>query len=170
MQQQLDFGTTFTTSRTRPAVVAVITTLLTVAMEPWHLEFGEYAAGQTFVLALAAIFLYVAVRSWRVVLRGPIELRLTSTDLTVTRRGRRLTIPWYEVADIRIDGKPNQLWVVARLSPAVNPAGVPVSRRRDGLYKLFPVAHGRPTKRSTVSRQQLRLAIMSHSRRYLSAV
>jgi hypothetical protein len=166
--QQVDSGTSFTTKRTRAAVVAVITTLLLVGVfQPWRLNFDEYPIGQTIVLMLAAVCLLFAVRSWPRVLRGRSELQMTPADLTMTYRGRRLTVPWSDVADIRIDGKPKTPWVIARLSPDVDRAAVPVPRRRDGSYKLFPIAHGQPSKERLQTRERLRAAIMGCGRRYL---
>ncbi|TDW18613.1 hypothetical protein [Kribbella kalugense] len=168
MQQQVDSGTSFTTKRTRAVVVAVITTLLVVVVfQPWRLNFDDYPVFQTIFLILAAICLRHAVRGWYRVLRGRSELQMTPADLTMTYRGRQLTIPWSEVADIRIEGKPKTPWVVARLSPAVDRAAVPVRRRRDGSYKLFPIAHGQPSKERLQTRERLRSAIMGCGRRYL---
>lgn len=168
MQQQVDSSTSFTTKRTRSAVVAVITTLLVVVVfQPWRLNFDDYPVFQTIFLILAAICLRFAVRSWPRVLRGRSELQMTPADLTVTHRGRQLTIPWSDVADIRIDGKPKTPWVIARLSPAVDRAAMPLRRRRDGSYKLFPIAHGQPKKERLKTRERLRSAIMGCGRRYL---
>ncbi|WP_329005051.1 hypothetical protein OHA18_16880 [Kribbella sp. NBC_00709] len=161
---------TFRTGRVRPLVVAVIATLLTVALVPWQPDFGEYPVTEAILAVLAATCLFFAVRSWRAVLRGPIGLRMTPAELTVTRRGREVNIPWLEVADIRIDGGPKRSWVVAHLTPAIDPADVPVSRRRDGSYLLFPVAHGRSGKRRAKSRRQLRDAIQLNGLRYLDVV
>jgi hypothetical protein len=171
MQQQVDSGTSFTTKRRRAAVVAVITTLLVVVVfQPWRLNFDDYPVFQTIFLILAAVCLRFAVRAWTRVLRGRGELRMTPADLTVTRRGRQLTIPWSDVADIRIDGKPKAPWVLARLAPTVDRAAVPASRRRDGTYRLFPVGHGQSKKERLKTREQLRAAIMGCGRRYLDPV
>ncbi|WP_432885976.1 hypothetical protein ACQPYH_02600 [Kribbella sp. CA-245084] len=168
-QQQLD-GAMFTTTRRRQTIVAVISTLCLLALVPHNLDFVRDPVGWIPVALLWLIFLVVAVRNWLYVLRKPIQLHMTPTDLRVSSGGRQATIPWYEVADIRIDGKPKRPWIVARLTPAVDPAEVPVSRRRDGSYKLFPIAHGQSTKRRLVSRQHLRTAIMANGRRYLDPV
>jgi hypothetical protein len=168
-QQQMD-GVTFTTSRRRPAVVAAISTVCLLLLFPQSLDFVRDPAPWIPVDVLWLVFLILAVRNWRHVLRRPVQLRFTPADLTVTSGGRQVSIPWYEVADIRFDGKPKQPWVAARLTPAVNPAVVPVSRRGDGSYKLFPIGHGQTTKQRVTSLKHLRAAIMAHGRRYLEPV
>jgi hypothetical protein len=49
------------------------------------------------------------------------------------------------------------------------PGDVPAPRRRDGTYKLFPIAHGQSVKKRTKKLVELRAAIMGYGRRYLDA-
>ena len=80
MQEQTDVGASFTTTRTRPAVVAVITTLVGLALVPHDLSYTrETLKIELFLHILCVVSLVSGVRSWRVVLRRPAELRLTPT-------------------------------------------------------------------------------------------
>ena len=176
MQEQLDVGVgaVFTTSRKRPIIVAVITTVLFLVIVPKDVRsfadpdyIREYLIGIVITTILWLLFLVVALRNWRVVLRRPAELRLTSTGIAVRRDGRELTAAWTAVGQIRIDGDERRPWVVAWLDPALSPDDVPVPRRSDGAYKLFPIAHGQPMKRRMAQLKELRGAITGYGRRYL---
>jgi hypothetical protein len=173
-QQQLDVGTTFTTKRTRPAVVAVITTLLAYGLAPRPQSFGTYDLAHLPVLMIFSVLcllcLLTAVRSWFLVIRRPVELRVTPTDLTVKRGGQELTVPWAAAGHIRVGGDFRWPWVVAYLDPTVGPDQVPASRGRDGAYKLFPVGHGQSAKQRGRKLRELRAAIMGSSRRYLDEI
>jgi hypothetical protein len=116
---------------------------------------------------LCLVCLVLAVRSWRLVLRPPAELRLTPVALTVRRGDRELTVPWNAVGQIRIEGDLRRPWVVAWLQ---SPVDAPVSRRRDGAYKLFPVAHGQSVKKRGQKLKEVRAAIMGYGRRYLDEI
>jgi hypothetical protein len=94
---------------------------------------------------------------------------LTPTALTLKRGGSDLTVPWAAVGQIRIDGDIRRPWVVALLDPTQSPGDVPAPRRRDGTYKLFPIAHGQSVKKRTKKLVELRAAIMGYGRRYLDA-
>ena len=168
MQEQLEVGATFTTRRTRPAIVAVIMTLLGLSLVPHEFSYDRQTiAIDLFLHAVCLLFLFLAVRSWRRVLRRPVELKLTPAALTVRRGDSELSVPWAAVGQIRIDGDFRWPWVVAWLDPAQTPADVPASRRRDGAYKLFPVEHGQSVKKRGKKLIELRGAIMAYGRRYL---
>jgi eukaryotic-like serine/threonine-protein kinase len=172
VQDQLDVGAsaTFTTTRKRPIVVAVITTLLFLGLVPRDFDYeAPSLAGELFANFLCLLCLFLAVRSWHRVLRRPVELRLTPSGLTVKRGGADLTVPWIAVGRIRIDGDIRRPWVVAWLDPTQSPVDVPARRRRDGAYKLFPVAHGQSVNKRTKKLVELRAAIMGYGRRYLDA-
>jgi hypothetical protein len=165
--QPLEVGATFTTTRTRPTVVAVITTLLFLVLAVHDYNYRDYPAGEVSINLACLLLLIPAVRAWLRVLRRPVELRLTPAELTMKRGDRELTIPWMTVGQIRIEGDVRRPWVVVWLDPAQTLAGVPASRRRDGAYKIFPVAHGQPMKKRTTQLGQLRGAIVGYGRRYL---
>jgi hypothetical protein len=168
VQEQMDVGATFTTTRTRPAVVAVIMTLFALALVPHEFSYTRQTLGAAlFVHGLCLLCLLVAIRSWRMVLRPPAELRFTPTSLTLRRGDRELTVPWTAVGQIRIDGDVRRPWVVAWLDPTQSPTDIPASRRRDGAYRLFPVAHGQSVKKRGRKLRELRAAIMGYGRRYL---
>ena len=170
MQEQTDVGTSFTTTRTRPAVVAVLTTLVGLALVPHELSYTRETLTIELVLhVLCLVCLVTAFRNWRVVLRRPAELRLTPATLTLRRGDRELSVPWNAVGQIRIDGDAGRPWVVAWLDPLQSPADVPASRRNDGAYKLFPVAHGRSVKHRWRELKDVRAAITGYGRRYLDA-
>jgi hypothetical protein len=116
---------------------------------------------------LCVLCLLLAVRSWFLVIRRPVELRLTATDLTVKRGGRELTVPWAAVGHIRVGGDFRWPWMVAYLDPTVSPEQVPASRGRDGAYKLFPVGHGLSAKKRGPKLRELRAAVMGYGRRFL---
>jgi hypothetical protein len=160
-----EVGATFTTGRTRPAVVAVIMTLFTLALVPQDFSYTrETLAAALFVHFLCLLCLFLAVRRWRLVLRPPSMLRLSPAGLTVRRGDRELTMPWNAVSQIRIEGDVRRPWVVAWVQGLDD---VPASRRRDGAYKLFPVAHGQSVTKRGRRMRELREAIMVHGRRYL---
>jgi hypothetical protein len=170
MQEQTDVGASFTTTRTRATVVAVITTLVGLALVPHDLSYSQETLKiELFLHIVCLVCLVVAVRSWRVVFRPLAELRLTPTTLTVRRGARELSVPWNAVGQIRIDGDASRPWVVAWLDPLQSPADVPASRRNDGAYKLFPVAHGRSVKHRWRELKDVRAAITGYGRRYLDA-
>jgi hypothetical protein len=168
VQGQLDVGASFTTTRTRPAVVAVIMTLFTLALVPREFSYTqETLAVELFLQLGCLVCLFVAVRSWWMVLRRPAELRLTPAALILRRGEQELNLPWNAVGQIRIDGDSRRPWVVAWLDPAQTPPDIPAVRRRDGAYKLFPVAHGQSVKTRGRKVRELRAAIMGYGRRWL---
>jgi hypothetical protein len=170
-QQQLDVGATFTTTRTRPAVLAVITSLLAYVLAPRPQDFDLAHLPLLMILSvLSLLCLLTAVRSWFLVIRRPVELRVTPTNLTVKRGGHELTVPWAGVGHIRVGGDFRWPWVVAYLDPTLGPDQVPASRGRDGAYKLFPVGHGLSAKKRGRRLRELRAAIMGSSRRYLDEI
>jgi hypothetical protein len=149
-------------------VVAVIMSLFALALAPREFSFErETLPAELLVDLLCLVCLVLAVRSWRLVLRPPAELRLTPVALTVRRGDRELTVPWNAVGQIRIEGDLRRPWVVAWLQ---SPVDAPVSRRRDGAYKLFPVAHGQSVKKRGQKLKEVRAAIMGYGRRYLDEI
>ncbi|MFI6680177.1 hypothetical protein [Kribbella sp. NPDC050470] len=171
MHEQMDAGASFTTTRRRPVVVGVITALLAYALLPRGFSYDR----ETFEVALflnlvGLVCLVTAVRSWRLVLRRPAELRLTPAGLTVKRSGHELSVPWHAVGQIRIDGDLRRPWVVAWFDPGQEPSGVPAARRRDGAYLLFPVGHGQSVVRRGQKLRELRAAIIGYGRRWVDEV
>ncbi|MEV5961628.1 hypothetical protein AB0L70_07685 [Kribbella sp. NPDC051952] len=171
-QQQLDVGATFTTTRTRPAVLAGITTFFFL----WMVATDNFAYGDTwtaertaelFVNLIELLLLLAAVRPWILVLRRPTELRLTPAALAIRRGGRELSIPWGLVNEIRMGGGHRRPWVVAQVDPSV--AGIQLlgSRRRDGSHRIFPIAHGRSVKKRNAQIVAVRGAIMEFGRRWI---
>jgi hypothetical protein len=165
--QQLDIGATFTTTRTRPTVVAVITTLLFLVLAVHDYNYRDYPAGEVLVNLVCLVLLIPAVRAWLCVVRRPVELRLTPAELTIHRGDRELSLPWDAIGQIRIEGDLRRPWVVAWLHPTQDRTEVPASRRRDGAYKLFPIGHGQSVKKRGQKVGELRAAIMGYGRRYL---
>jgi hypothetical protein len=130
-------------------------------------KYGDLAAAELFVNLLELLLLFGAVRAWPLVLRRPVELRMTPSDLAVKRGDRELTVPWAAVGEIRIDGDGRRPWVVAWLDPTLSPDQVPASRRRDNSYRLLPMAHGRSVKKRNQQIAEIRAAITGYGRRYL---
>lgn len=166
--QQQDVGATFATARTRQTVVAAIATLFFLwFMVTEDFRYGEVWPAAVCVNLLELLILVTAVRAWHLVLRRPVELHLNPSELTVKRGDRQVAVPWGTVGEIRIDGDPRRPWVMARLNPTLSPDQVPAARRRDGSYRLFPIAHGRSVKKRNQQIVELRTAIMGYGRRWM---
>jgi hypothetical protein len=173
VQLEQTIGATFTTQRRRPAIVAVVATLVFLALAPRG-DFEQYKnlrylPGYLVVNVLCLICLFLAVRGWKRALRRPIELRLTPTGLTVKRGDQELAVPWNAVSQVRIDGDSRRPWLVAWLDPNLTSADVPATRRGDGGYKVFPIAHGLSVKKRQKQVGELRAALMGFGRRYLDS-
>ena len=166
-QHRLEVTATFTTSRTRSAIVAPITSLLFLGLVPRDLDYGQYPGAKLFVNFLCLTCLIFAVRAWRVVLRRKTELQLTPGGLTVRRSEAELSVPWAAVGQIRIDWDKNRPWVVAWLDSTITPDQVPASRRPDGSYRLFEIGQGRSTGKRVRDVERIRAAIMGYGGRYL---
>jgi hypothetical protein len=109
--QQLDIGATFTTTRTRPTVVAVITAVLFLVLAVHDYNYRDYPAGEVLVNLVCLVLLIPAVRAWLCVVRRPVELRLTPAELTIHRGDRELSLPWDAIGQIRIEGDLRRPWV-----------------------------------------------------------
>ena len=157
---QLDVGATFTTTRARPIIVAVISTLLLLVLAVHDYNYRDYPAAEVFVNVVCLVLLIPAVRSWLCVVRRPVELRLTPAEVSIQRGGRELSLPWNAIGQIRIEGDLRRPWVVAWLHPLQDRTDVPASRRRDGAYKLLPIGHGQSVKQRGQTVGEHRAAIM----------
>jgi hypothetical protein len=167
-QQQPDVSATFTTKRTRPIVIAAICTpLFLMHVLTDDFSYDVYPKSELFGNLVELLLLIAAVRAWPLVVRRPSELRLTPTSLTVKRGDRELTVPWPAVGHIYLHGHYSRPWVVAWLDPSINPDQVPVSRRKDGSYRLFPIGHGRTTKARNAQGAAVQQALKGFGRRWV---
>ncbi|WP_433164708.1 protein kinase domain-containing protein [Kribbella sp. CA-247076] len=149
-------GATFTTTRTRPAIIATLTTFLVIGFWPRQTTPPDPVAA-TISGLVALISLYFAIRHWRLVLRRRVVLHLSPGGLTITRAYQQATVPWSAVTRLRIVGDVRRPWLVAWLDHgATLPAP---GRRHHGGYKLYPVAHERPVKRRTQQLNELQAAL-----------
>jgi hypothetical protein len=172
VQQDLGyFGATLVTLRRRSIVVAVLCTpafLLIIGTDPF--AYGYSLRGELTANLVELVLLVAAVKAWPIVLRRPTELRMTPDTLTVKRGDRELILPWQAVGQIYLDVKGNRPWVVVWLDPSVDPAQVPVSRRRDGSYRIFPIAHGRGIKARHAQIGLFQNAIKGFARRWVEVI
>ncbi|MEI8410338.1 MULTISPECIES: serine/threonine-protein kinase [unclassified Kribbella] len=149
-------GATFTTTRTRPAIIAVITTLLAAICLPRQ-TFAADPSGVVIGSIATAISLYFAIRYWRLVLRRRVVLHLSPEGLAITRAYEQAAIPWSSVTRIRIAGDVRRPWLVAWLNhEATLPTPI---RSHHGGRKLYPIAHGRSGKRRNQQLHELRAAL-----------
>ncbi|HWD78849.1 MAG TPA: hypothetical protein VG497_08205 [Kribbella sp.] len=160
----------FSASRVRSAIAAPIATLLAVGLVPRDLDFSEYPALTVILDLLFLLFLYVAVRTWIVVFRGPFNLRLAAGGMTMRRGRRETTLPWAEVALVRIVWKSKIPWVVVWLDEAVPADQVPVRPERDGSYRVLPIGRGRSVKRRMKQAARFRAEIMGYGGRYIDVM
>ncbi|MGW1343297.1 serine/threonine-protein kinase [Kribbella sp. NPDC002412] len=151
-------GATFATSRTRPVIVAVLTTVLVAGFWP------RQAAAQDPVVAVigitvSAISLYFAIRNWRLVLRRRVVLRLTPEGLSLERGYQQAAVPWSAVTRLRLVGDLKRPWLIAWLD-AQHQSTLPTPRRRHhGGLKLYPVAHERAAKPRAHQLNELQAAL-----------
>ena len=149
-------GATFTTTRTRPAIIAVITTLLAAICMPRETPTPD-PSGVVIGSIATAISLYFAIRNWRLVLRRRVVLHLSPEGLAITRGYQQAAIPWSSVTRIRIVGDIRRPWLVAWLNHDVT---LPTpARLHHGGRKLYPVAHERSGRRRTNQLNELQAAL-----------
>jgi serine/threonine protein kinase len=153
-------GAAFTTSRTRPAVIAAITTVLFLAFIQRDPQMqAQHPAATAFVGIVDLIFLYFAVRSWRLVLRRRVVLRLSPQGLTIERGYKQGTIPWNGVTRLRVGGDIRRPWLIAWLE-APYQSTLPAPRRRHhGGLRIYPIAHGAAVNRRIRQVDELRAAL-----------
>ncbi len=149
-------GATFTTTRTRPTIIAVITTLLAAICMPRETPTPD-PSGVVLGSIATAVSLYYAIRNWRLVLRRRVVLHLSPEGLAITRGYQQAAIPWSSVTRIRIVGDVRRPWLVAWLN---HEATLPTpTRLHHGGRKLYPVAHERPVKRRNHQLNELQAAL-----------
>ena len=168
MEEQTDAK--FSASRVRSAIAAPIATLLALGFVPRDFDLGEYPALTVILDLMFVVFLYVAVRSWIVVFRGPVNLRLAADGMTMRRGRRELTLPWAEVSLVRIVWKSKIPWVVVWLDRAVPAEQVPVRPGPDGSYRVLPIGRGRSVKRRMKQAARFRAASMAYGGRYIDVI
>ncbi|WP_406049146.1 serine/threonine-protein kinase [Kribbella sp. NBC_00889] len=153
-------GATFTTSRTRPVVFAALLTVLTIGFFPSEeTRQTMHPAVALFFLALDVFLLYLTIRSWRLVLRRRVQLRLTPEGVTMVRGSQQASVPWQAVTRLRIAGDPRRPWLIAWIDPLFQSA-LPSPRRNDhGGTRLYPIAHGASHKRRLHQLNELRAAL-----------
>lgn len=153
-------GAMFRTTRMRPAVLAVVSTLLLFAIYPSDPRFRYLHPYLTPLLVLASVFVLVyAVRCWYLTFRRQVELHLSPHGLTVVRGARQATVPWSGVTRLRVGGDRKRPWLIAWLEPQYQWAlPVPVRPYHGGL-KIYPIAHGGTDKRRTRQVDELRAAL-----------
>ncbi|MFF0266495.1 hypothetical protein [Kribbella sp. NPDC004536] len=158
----------FSASRVRSVITAPIATLLALALLPRDFfDLSKYPVTTVILDVLFVVFLYVAVRTWIVVIRGPVNLRLAADGLTMRRGRRELTLPWADVSLVRISWKSKVPWVVVWLAEAVPADRVPVRAERDGSYRVLPIGRGRSVRRRMKQAAGFRTEIMGYAGRYI---
>ncbi|MFI7060414.1 protein kinase [Kribbella sp. NPDC050124] len=151
-------GATFSTTRTRPVVIALLTTLLVLGFWPRQSAAQDPAAA-VIGTTVSAISLYFAVRSWRLVVRRRVVLRLTPEGLSVERGYQQAAVPWSAVTRLRLVGDLKRPWLIAWLD-AAHQSTLPTPRRRHhGGVKLYPVAHERTAKHRAHQLNELQAAL-----------
>lgn len=151
-------GATFATSRTRPVVIAVVTTLLAAGFWPKESS-AQDPVTAVFGVTVSAISLYFAIRHWRLVLRRRVVLRLTPEGLSLERGYQQAAIPWSAVTRLRLVGDLKRPWLIAWLD-ASHQSTLPTPRRRHhGGLKLYPVAHERAPKHRAHQLNELQAAL-----------
>ncbi|NUR96895.1 MAG: hypothetical protein HOV67_16740 [Kribbellaceae bacterium] len=160
----------FSASRVRSAIAAPIATLLAVGFVPRDLDFSVYPVLTVILDLMFLVFVYVAVRTWIVVFRGPVQLRLAAGGMTMRRGRREVTLPWADVSLVRIVWKSKVPWVVVWLDQAVPTEQVPVRVERDGSYRMLPIGRGRSVKRRMKQAARFRAEIMGYGGRYIDVM
>ena len=153
-------GAAFTTSRTRPAIIAAITTVLFLAFIQRDPQMqAQHPAATAFFGIVDLIFLYFAIRSWRLVLRRRVVLRLSPQGLTIERGYKQASIPWSGVTRLRVGGDVRRPWLIAWLD-APYQSTLPAPRRRHhGGLRIYPIAHGATVNRRIRQVDELRAAL-----------
>jgi predicted Ser/Thr protein kinase len=153
-------GAAFTTSRTRPAIIAGITTVLFLAFIQRDPQMqAQHPAATAFFGLVDLIFLYFAIRSWRLVLRRRVVLRLSPQGLTIERSYTQGTIPWNGVTRLRVGGDVRRPWLIAWLEAPYQSALPAPRRRHHGGLRIYPIAHGATVNRRIRQVDELRAAL-----------
>lgn len=153
-------GASFASSRARPGLLAGIFTVLWLALIPADPQVKAlHPVLSTLSGLVSLVFLYFAVRSWILVLRPKVVLRLSPQGLTVKRAYREATIPWYGVTRLHVGGDSKRPWLIAWLEPQYQNQ-LPVSHRRHhGGLRIYPIAHGATRARRQTQVNELRAAL-----------
>ncbi|MEU4288837.1 serine/threonine-protein kinase [Kribbella sp. NPDC026596] len=153
-------GAAFKTSRTRPAVIATITTSFFLAWFPRDQQTLDQDPALSMVFGiLDLILLYFAVRSWRLVLRHRVVLRLSPQGLTVERGYKQASIPWSAVTRLRVGGDVRRPWLIAWLDTPYHSTLPAPRRRHHGGLRIYPIAHGATVNRRIRQVDELRAAL-----------
>ncbi|MEV0284280.1 serine/threonine-protein kinase [Kribbella sp. NPDC050820] len=151
-------GAAFATSRTRPVIIAVLTTLLAAGFWPKESS-AQDPVSAVIGVTVSAISLYFAIRHWRLVLRRRVVLRLTPEGLSLERGYQQAAVPWSAVTRLRLVGDLKRPWLIAWLD-AAHQSTLPTPRRRHhGGLKLYPVAHERTPKHRAHQVNELQAAL-----------
>ncbi|TWD80985.1 serine/threonine protein kinase [Kribbella amoyensis] len=152
-------GTTFGTTRTRPAIIAVIAlafALLCGLNSQYASEANQPLLALAWLVPCFVAWWYTITRT-RLVLRRRVRLRVAHTGLTVHRGSRSGTAPWSSVARIRITGDQTRPWLVVWFE---GPADLPASaRRHHGGARIYPIGHERAQTRRTRQLTELQAAL-----------
>ncbi len=151
-------GATFKTSRTRPAIIAAITTVLYFGLQAPELK-AQYPAAVAFLGLGALISLYVAVRNWIHVLRRRVVLRLSPHGLTIERGYKQATVPWSAITRLRVGGHVRRPWLIAWLEPPYVSTLPAPRRQHHGGLRIYPIAHGATVNRRIRQVDELRAAL-----------
>ncbi|WP_329483586.1 serine/threonine protein kinase [Kribbella sp. NBC_01484] len=153
-------GAAFTTSRTRPAIIAGITTVLFLAFIQRDPQMqAQHPATTAFFGIVDLIFLYFAIRSWRLVLRRRVVLRLSPQGLRVERGYKQGMIPWDGVTRLRVGGDVRHPWLIAWLEAPYQSTLPAPKRRHHGGIRIYPIAHGATVNRRIRQVDELRAAL-----------
>ena len=155
-------GAAFKTSRTRPAIIAAITTVVFLAFIQRDPQMrAQHPVATAFFGIVDLIFLYFAIRGWHLVLRRRVVLRLSPQGLTVERGYEQATVPWSGVTRLRVGGDVRRPWLIALLEPPYQdtlPAPRKTASRRPADLPDRPGRDRQPTHpsgRRTPRRPQL---------------
>jgi serine/threonine protein kinase len=152
-------GVMFVTSRVRPGVFAAACTVLWLAFIPQDPTVQAlHPALSTLSALISLTFLVFAVRYWILFLRRKVALRLSPQGLTITRAGREVTVPWYGVTRLRVEGDVKRPWLIAWLEPPYQHQ-LPTAGRHHGGLRIYPIAHGARYKQRQARINELRAAL-----------
>ncbi|MGY4771043.1 serine/threonine-protein kinase [Kribbella sp. CWNU-51] len=153
-------GAAFSTSRTRPGIIAGITTVFFLAFIQRDPQMqAQHPSATAFFGIVDLIFLYFAVRSWRLVLRRRVVLRLSPQGLTIERGYKQGTIPWNGVTRLRVGGDVRRPWLIAWLEAPYQSTLPAPKRRHHGGIRIYPIAHGATVNRRIRQVDELRAAL-----------
>ncbi|TDO35849.1 serine/threonine protein kinase [Kribbella sp. VKM Ac-2527] len=159
-------GTTFVTTRARPAVIAAIATV--VALSAGEASSAQATANEPiaawFSLIVCPAAWWIAITRGRLALRRRVRLQLTAEGLTITRGSRTGNVPWAAIARLRIAGDLRRPWLVIWFHAP--PGDLPVSRRRHhGAHRIYPVGHELSSSRRARLYAELRAALTWYAAR-----